>query len=113
MAAQRVDGQAIAEGAAVAADGKSINNVLAFPGLFAGALRAEAKDFSDAMLGGVLRPGEESAPKRLLFHLSDLRPLRDGNDFHTGVVTLEARILAHASKHAGKTAGGQMTSGSR
>jgi len=70
-------------------------------------------DFSDAVRGGVLRPGEESAPKRLLFRLSDLRPLRDGNDFHTGVVTLEARILAHASTHAGKTAGGQMTSGSR
>jgi malate dehydrogenase (oxaloacetate-decarboxylating) len=37
-------------GAIVAADGKSINNVLAFPGLFAGALRARAKAFTDAML---------------------------------------------------------------
>jgi malate dehydrogenase (oxaloacetate-decarboxylating) len=41
---------AMAQGAAVAADGKSINNVLAFPGLFAGALRAGAKSFNDAML---------------------------------------------------------------
>ncbi len=37
-------------GAAFAADGKGINNVLAFPGLFKGALSARAKRFSDAML---------------------------------------------------------------
>ncbi len=37
-------------GAAFAADGKSINNVLAFPGLFRGALDARAKRFTDAML---------------------------------------------------------------
>jgi malate dehydrogenase (oxaloacetate-decarboxylating) len=38
------------QGAAFAADGKGINNVLAFPGLFKGALSARAKRFSDAML---------------------------------------------------------------
>ncbi|MEX1994357.1 MAG: malic enzyme-like NAD(P)-binding protein [Steroidobacteraceae bacterium] len=37
-------------GAAFAADGKGINNVLAFPGLFKGALAANAKCFTDAML---------------------------------------------------------------
>jgi malate dehydrogenase (oxaloacetate-decarboxylating) len=37
-------------GAAFAADGKGINNVLAFPGLFRGALSARAKRFSDVML---------------------------------------------------------------
>jgi len=37
-------------GAAFAADGKSINNVLGFPGLFRGALDARAKRFTDAML---------------------------------------------------------------
>jgi malate dehydrogenase (oxaloacetate-decarboxylating) len=37
-------------GAAFAADGKGINNVLAFPGLFKGALDARARRFSDAML---------------------------------------------------------------
>ena len=37
-------------GAAFAADGKGINNVLAFPGLFKGALEADARAFSDAML---------------------------------------------------------------
>jgi malate dehydrogenase (oxaloacetate-decarboxylating) len=39
-----------AQGAAFAADGKGINNVLAFPGLFKGALEARAACFSDAML---------------------------------------------------------------
>jgi len=37
-------------GAAFAADGKGINNVLAFPGLFKGALAARAVRFTDAML---------------------------------------------------------------
>jgi malate dehydrogenase (oxaloacetate-decarboxylating) len=37
-------------GAAFAADGKGINNVLAFPGLFKGALTARVSHFSDAML---------------------------------------------------------------
>jgi malate dehydrogenase (oxaloacetate-decarboxylating) len=39
-----------AHGAAFAADGKGVNNVLAFPGLFKGALEARARQFSDAML---------------------------------------------------------------
>jgi malate dehydrogenase (oxaloacetate-decarboxylating) len=54
---------AIAEGAAVAADGKSINNVLAFPGLFAGALRSGAKDFSDAMLIAASKTIAQAAPE--------------------------------------------------
>jgi len=41
---------ALEHGAAFAADGKGINNVLAFPGLFKGALAANAKCFTDAML---------------------------------------------------------------
>jgi len=41
---------ALAAGAAVAADAKSINNVLCFPGLFDAALRARARAFTDAML---------------------------------------------------------------
>lgn len=40
---------AIAHGATYAADGRTINNALAFPGLFKGALLAEAKLFTDAM----------------------------------------------------------------
>ncbi|MEP7244818.1 MAG: malic enzyme-like NAD(P)-binding protein [Gammaproteobacteria bacterium] len=41
---------ALAAGAAIAADGRSINNVLCFPGLFDGALRERAREFTDAML---------------------------------------------------------------
>lgn len=41
---------ALAHGAAIAADGKGINNLLGYPGLFKGALAARAKRFSDAML---------------------------------------------------------------
>jgi malate dehydrogenase (oxaloacetate-decarboxylating) len=41
---------ALAAGAAIAGDGKGINNLLGFPGLFKGALAARAKRFNDAML---------------------------------------------------------------
>lgn len=40
---------AIAQGARFAADGRTINNALAFPGLFRGALRAGAQIFTDEM----------------------------------------------------------------
>jgi malate dehydrogenase (oxaloacetate-decarboxylating) len=42
--------EAVKRGAVYAADGRGINNVLAFPGLFKGALDARARQFSDAML---------------------------------------------------------------
>jgi malate dehydrogenase (oxaloacetate-decarboxylating) len=60
-----------AQGAAFAADGKGINNVLAFPGLFKGALDARAKCFSDAMLMAAahaiaaLAGGDELVPSPL------------------------------------------------
>jgi malate dehydrogenase (oxaloacetate-decarboxylating) len=41
---------ALAQGAAIAADGKGINNLLGFPGLFKGALAVRARRFTDAML---------------------------------------------------------------
>lgn len=46
---------ALDRGAAFAADGKGINNVLGFPGLFRGALDAEAPRFTDAMLFAAAR----------------------------------------------------------
>ncbi|HEV2268541.1 MAG TPA: malic enzyme-like NAD(P)-binding protein [Steroidobacteraceae bacterium] len=48
-------------GAAFAADGKGINNVLAFPGLFKGALAARAVRFTDAMLTAAARAIAEQA----------------------------------------------------
>ncbi|MBS0580167.1 MAG: NADP-dependent malic enzyme [Proteobacteria bacterium] len=58
-------------GAAFAADGKGINNVLAFPGLFKGALEANARAFTDAMLMAAARAiaglahGDELVPDPL------------------------------------------------
>ncbi len=49
-------------GAAFAADGKGINNVLAFPGLFKGALAARATQFTDAMLMAAAQTLAELAP---------------------------------------------------
>ncbi len=53
---------ALAAGAAVAADGKSINNVLCFPGLFDAVLRARARAFTDAMLVAAARALAVAAP---------------------------------------------------
>jgi malate dehydrogenase (oxaloacetate-decarboxylating) len=60
-----------AQGAAFAADGKGINNLLAFPGLFRGALDARATRFTDAMLMAAakaiagLAQGDELVPDPL------------------------------------------------
>ena len=39
----------MAHGAVFAADGRTINNALSFPGLFRGALQAQAHKFTDSM----------------------------------------------------------------
>jgi len=63
--------KALQQGAAFAADGKGINNVLAFPGLFKGALAARASQFTDAMLMAAaeaiaqLAEGDELVPDPL------------------------------------------------
>lgn len=53
---------ALQHGAAQAADGKGINNVLGFPGLFRGVLAARAPAFTDAMLLAAARRIAELAP---------------------------------------------------
>jgi len=53
---------AMAAGAAIAADGKSINNVLCFPGLFDAVLRARAHEFTDAMLVAATHALAAAAP---------------------------------------------------
>ena len=52
---------ALERGAAFAAAGKGINNVLGFPGLFRGALDARAARFTDAMLIAAARTIAEQA----------------------------------------------------
>jgi malate dehydrogenase (oxaloacetate-decarboxylating) len=78
-------------GAAVAADGKSINNVLAFPGLFAGALRSGAKDFSDAMLIAAARTIAEAAPE------GQLVPEPLNNSLHESVAAAVAAVAGGSS----------------
>jgi malate dehydrogenase (oxaloacetate-decarboxylating) len=53
---------ALQRGAAFAADGKGINNVLGFPGLFKGALDARAPRFTDRMLMAAARALADLAP---------------------------------------------------
>ncbi|QEP44860.1 NADP-dependent malic enzyme [Ectothiorhodospiraceae bacterium BW-2] len=57
---------ALAHGALVALDGKSVNNMLAFPGLFRGALDAEASHISQAMKIAAAVRLAELAPDRAL-----------------------------------------------
>ncbi len=54
---------ALAAGAAFAADGKAVNNALAFPGLFRGALAARATRINDAMKIAAARAIAERAPE--------------------------------------------------
>jgi len=53
---------ALANGACFAADGKSVNNVLGFPGLFKGALMAGAKKFTPKMLVAAAEAIHDKAP---------------------------------------------------
>jgi malate dehydrogenase (oxaloacetate-decarboxylating) len=53
---------ALAAGAAIAADGKSINNLLCFPGLFDAVLRTRARTITDAMLLAAARSLADAAP---------------------------------------------------
>ncbi|MBF8292539.1 MAG: hypothetical protein HW417_1181 [Steroidobacteraceae bacterium] len=70
---------ALQHGAAFAADGKGINNVLGFPGLFKGALAARAPRFTDAMLLAAARRIAELAPG------DDLVPDALDRDVHIAV----------------------------
>src|SRR5690606_28122989 len=80
---------ALAHGAAFAADGKSINNVLGFPGLFRGALDAGAREVTDAMLFAAAETLALVAPD------DELVPDPLNLDVHKAV----AEAVAFAAKH--------------
>ena len=82
---------ALERGAAFAADGKSINNVLGFPGLFKGALDAGASDFTDAMLFAAAETLAMIAPE------NELVPDALDQNVHATV----AEAVAFAARHAG------------
>ena len=70
-------GLALDRGAAFAADGKGINNVAAFPGLFKGALEAGATRFSDGMLVAAAHAlAQRAGPEELLPDPLDLETHR-------------------------------------
>jgi malate dehydrogenase (oxaloacetate-decarboxylating) len=76
---------ALARGAAIAADGKSINNLLGFPGLFKGALEARATRFTDEMLLAAARTIAELAKGE------DLVPDALERDVHQAVAAAVSR----------------------
>lgn len=80
---------ALANGAAFAADGKSINNVLGFPGLFRGALDADACEINDAMLFAAAETLARLAPE------NELVPDALDHAVHTAV----AEAVAFAARH--------------
>ncbi|HLU62727.1 MAG TPA: malic enzyme-like NAD(P)-binding protein [Gammaproteobacteria bacterium] len=80
---------ALAHGAAFAADGKSINNVLGFPGLFKGALDAGATEINDAMLFAAAETLALIAPE------SELVPDALNLEVHKAV----AEAVAFAARH--------------
>lgn len=82
---------AIAAGAVYAADGKSVNNAMAFPGLFKGALRARATTINDAMKLAAARTIAEHA------HEGDLIP----NLLDTGVHAAVAKAVEEAALKTG------------
>ncbi|MDF1836736.1 MAG: NAD-dependent malic enzyme, partial [Planctomycetota bacterium] len=82
---------ALKAGARFAADGKNINNVLGFPGLFAGALKAGAKSFSPEMLIAAAESISAQAPKGRLVP----SPLK--RHIHTAI----AEAVAEAARASG------------
>ena len=86
---------ALAAGAAFAADGKSINNVLGFPGLFRGALEARARRFTDEMLVAAAETIADLAAAH------DLVPDPLNQAVHDAV----SRAVAQAARDSGACAG--------
>lgn len=68
---------AIQAGASFAADGKGVNNVLGFPGLFRGAIDAGAKKFTDEMLIAAAECLSVNAPEGMLIPDPLNRPVHD------------------------------------
>lgn len=83
--------EALAAGAAFAADGKMVNNALAFPGIFRGALDARARRITDAMKVAAAEAIAAQAPE------GELVPEILDRTVHQAV----ARAVAQASLESG------------
>ena len=73
-------------GAAFAADGKVVNNVLGFPGIFRGAVDANVARITQDMLLAAARTIAESAPK------GEVVPSPFDPDLHRNVARAVARV---------------------
>jgi len=58
--------EALAAGAVFAADGRSVNNILGFPGIFRGAVDAKVSDITEEMLEAAALAIAESTPPGLV-----------------------------------------------
>lgn len=81
---------ALAAGAAIAADGRSINNVLCFPGLFDGVLRGRSATFTNAMLLAAAQALASSAQQ------DQLLPDPLNRDIHKNVSTAVQAVIGWA-----------------
>jgi len=80
--------EALAAGAAFAADGKVVNNALAFPGIFRGALDARARRITDPMKIAAAKAIAEQAPE------GELVPEILDRSVHQAVAVAVARASA-------------------
>ncbi|MHB8054465.1 MAG: malic enzyme-like NAD(P)-binding protein [Candidatus Aminicenantales bacterium] len=82
---------AMEAGAAFAADGKVVNNVLGFPGIFRGAVDANVRRITQDMLLAAARTIAESAPK------GEIVPSPLDPDLHRNVARAVARVALEKS----------------
>lgn len=92
---------ALAAGAAFAADGKSINNVLGFPGLFRGAMEVGAQRFTQEMLVAAAESIGDLAAD------TDLVPNALNRAVHDAVAQAVARAALDSGACAPRAAGSQ------
>jgi hypothetical protein len=59
-----------------------------------GAGTSRVIDFSDVVPRGLLAPGQRSQPKRLVFRLSDLQPLRGPYEYRLDLVSMKVSVHA-------------------
>jgi hypothetical protein len=64
-------------------------------------------NFSSQLAGGKLASLKRSKPRTLTFHISDLRPLGQGKDLRTGVLSLDVRFFAKIQKAKAKAKKGK------
>jgi hypothetical protein len=55
-------------------------------------------DFTPFVKSGILKPDEQSEPKTLIFHLSNLKPFLQGKEFKFGLVNLNTVVLGKMEK---------------